>query len=340
MARESLTKEALAGSHRLRDRCAALAALLACALCIAAAGGSPAAGAAPVGALRGSFRSWLYPGSAEVLLHGTDGYQLTIFTLLPAKKFDVYATKGQTQVDYEAPATVTRHRIKASLGALGEIEGTFRPTRTTRTVKVDRRCTGNRPPLFTPRLTRFVGRVAFRGEEGFTAAIGSPDPAPPRVAAECKAFLEAGRVGARGASQVGLLAGGSVSGATTLFSASRAPEVSLWPQAAAPPAPDGSFAAYVVSRSGPVSVERVVQAPAAPGQFSFDESLRSAQVAPPSPFTGSAELVAGEGGGEPSWSGDLAVAMPGLGEVALAGPGFEAKLGTGSELVETSTTGD
>jgi hypothetical protein len=47
-------------------------------------------------------------------------------------------------------------------------------------------------------------------------------------------------------------------------------------------------------------------------------------VTPPPPFTGEAELD--HTGAEQSWSGDLAVAFPGISPVALTGPEFTASL--------------
>lgn len=51
----------------------------------------------------------------------------------------------------------------------------------------------------------------------------------------------------------------------------------------------------------------------------------SATITPPAPFHGSAAFQR-ISGGENSWTGSLSVALPGLGQVALAGPSFSAKL--------------
>lgn len=52
---------------------------------------------------------------------------------------------------------------------------------------------------------------------------------------------------------------------------------------------------------------------------------RSATIDPPSPFTGSATFQQ-ESSKDFSWTGDLAVELPGIGEVNLAGPKFETEL--------------
>ena len=75
-----------------------------------------------------------------------------------------------------------------------------------------------------------------------------------------------------------------------------------------------------VTRS--VSIEE-----ASPGSFLFHqkkgETPRSATIAVPQPFTGTAEYLK-EPGRPASWVGPLAAHLPGAGLVALPGPGFPA----------------
>jgi hypothetical protein len=52
--------------------------------------------------------------------------------------------------------------------------------------------------------------------------------------------------------------------------------------------------------------------------FVFDESLTSATVRPPFPFTGSGSFLRNPDGSI-SWTGTLAVSLPGLGSVQLTG---------------------
>lgn len=309
------------------------AATLACLLCLALPGCSAAAKPASVKAVHGAFRSWLYPNSVEILLNGTNGYRLTIFAaLLPAKKVDVYATRGEEQVHYEVPATVTHTSIKASLGELGSIDGTFRPSKTVRTIKVSTACTTNRPPILRARLAEFVGRITFRGEEGFTEAGAVPDTSPPRSERECEAITRHEASSGQQADDVNLLAGGSLSGGQLIFVASQAPIFQLWPQPPAPPAPHGSFSVVVISHQDGIAVERSVQVAARPGDFAFDSAYASARVSPPAPFSGSGDFERGPAGSN-RWSGDLGVEVPGLGAVDLVAPSFKADLGKGSELV-------
>jgi hypothetical protein len=66
----------------------------------------------------------------------------------------------------------------------------------------------------------------------------------------------------------------------------------------------------------------------------FSEPPRSATVTPPEPFTGTATFRQ-ESADQFSWAGDLAVELPGSGEVSLAGPKFETAL-----CLERSCRGD
>ncbi len=323
--------------NRWRWRGGALAA--ACLACVALPVSPATARQAAARPLSGRFRSWLYPNSAEVLLRGSNGYRLTIFAgSIPAKKLRVYATRGDEQVSYEVPATVTRTSITASLGKLGRIRGTFRPSKTVRRTRVSGACTTNRPAVVSARLAAFVGTISFRGEEGFTEASPAADRAPPRTKAECEGVERERALAGTGSSEVSLLAGRPLPGGQLLFAASQAPIFQLWPLPAAPAAPAGSFGVFANSSAGRMTVERSIQVPAAPGQFVFDGGFASAAVTPPAPFSGSASFQRGAGAPN-SWAGDLSVEVPGLGPVALTGPGFEAALGRGSELVTVTGAG-
>jgi hypothetical protein len=62
-----------------------------------------------------------------------------------------------------------------------------------------------------------------------------------------------------------------------------------------------------------------------PGRtFTFSNDLSSARVAPPSPFTESANFASPS-----TWGGSLEVSFPGEKHVELAAPGFGATLGRG-----------
>jgi hypothetical protein len=85
------------------------------------------------------------------------------------------------------------------------------------------------------------------------------------------------------------------------------------------------FAAVLTERSPHLTVQRVAfgEGETIAGQFSFDHEAGTASVTPSDPFLGSADL--NPTSGDP-WAGDLAVPFLGVGQVALAGPGFKARL--------------
>jgi len=85
------------------------------------------------------------------------------------------------------------------------------------------------------------------------------------------------------------------------------------------------FEAVLIERRRGLRIRRFTFAGGEPvaGQFMFDNRARSAFVAPPSPFHGSAELT--NSTSEP-WTGTLSVPFLGVGWVPLAGPGFKGKL--------------
>jgi hypothetical protein len=85
------------------------------------------------------------------------------------------------------------------------------------------------------------------------------------------------------------------------------------------------FEAVLIERRRGLQIRRFTFAGGEPvaGQFMFDNRARSAFVAPPSPFQGSAELTNSTSG---LWTGNLSVSFLGVGRVPLAGPGFKGEL--------------
>jgi hypothetical protein len=84
------------------------------------------------------------------------------------------------------------------------------------------------------------------------------------------------------------------------------------------------FSAATMERVKGMRIERSVRVPGEPSDFTATGTSRAA-VSPPSPFSGSARFR--DPPGEPaSWEGPLAVTLPGLVAVPLAGEGFAARL--------------
>jgi hypothetical protein len=80
-----------------------------------------------------------------------------------------------------------------------------------------------------------------------------------------------------------------------------------------------------------LSILRATAAVGKSSSFTYDPALTSAVVTPPAPFTGTGTFRR-NADGSTEWSGGLAVALPGLGSVALT-PG-KASLETVAESLE------
>jgi hypothetical protein len=92
--------------------------------------------------------------------------------------------------------------------------------------------------------------------------------------------------------------------------------------------PEGSFTQFFASSSdtrGRVRIVRLVAATSEKSPFTYAADLSSATLAPPPPFSGSAEFKRDPATGEGVWTGSLAVDFPGR-TVSLVGPGFDARL--------------
>jgi hypothetical protein len=89
------------------------------------------------------------------------------------------------------------------------------------------------------------------------------------------------------------------------------------------------FRAEAHESTGPVTITRTasVSTPEKDGSFLLGQGQRptSAAVHPPRPFAGSARFR-DPAGAPPSWTGSLRISLPGAPVVALAGPGFDARI--------------
>jgi hypothetical protein len=92
------------------------------------------------------------------------------------------------------------------------------------------------------------------------------------------------------------------------------------------PVPEGvEVSAEMITRRGPVIVDHLAVL-LGQGIFSFGDTLSNAAVDPGGAFHGNATFCASCAPGA-RWTGDLSVSLPGIpGDVALAGPAFDATL--------------
>lgn len=262
-----------------------------------------------------------------ISLSGSNGYSIRVFAF-GSKQVMLFASRGfetSTSVSYSVRGRVSDERIEARFGSLGRISLRFEPNPTKEVEQRQAGCKGKRA---VTRKGRFSGTIRLRGEQGFTrvrarAANGfvsrsyrlvckRPSPGRNQPSFKFPAATSLSAVSSRG---------------------SAAPWFSVYKQE---PARRGRFAsseeaeytARAIERRQGMTIFRSASASAPPETFAFTppgSSPVSATVAPPSPFSGTAAYEKSAGGGA-SWSGDLAVELPGRGVIPLADPTYRAKL--------------
>ncbi|HEX8752029.1 MAG TPA: hypothetical protein VF731_01320 [Solirubrobacterales bacterium] len=266
-------------------------------------------------------------------LKGTNGYTITAYgdpRRTAPDQVQVWVRGPHENNSYVADGLVTKTRIEASLGELGEIDLRFKPSGRIRRVRSPH-CGAQVPPFATAALGTFVGTFRFRGEGGYTEALThrvrgdlggleatttSPKCESHPSAAEAQEEEEA----------VGLDAfapGGWSFVATRELIMAPSWIRGSWP----PPSGRDSYLFMVLGGEtrGPVDVTRLVAAIGPAGDFSLDSALASATVTPPPPFSGTGTLQH-NADGSTSWTGSLSVQIAGLGSVPLAGTGSKAEL--------------
>lgn len=262
-----------------------------------------------------------YSCSEEFTARGSNGYRITVSADFGPGSILLSAQGPSGDVYYNAPAKVTKSTIKAKLGRLGRISVRFRPSGKERRVRVSGPCsTGlfgkERPHVVRSVLGSFVGMIEFHGERGYTTvsaqrvsgAIG--DPASNTAKKRVCGFHESDAEHREELESVSL--DGSPVGHHISFSAFR-----LFGNLS-PGHGRYTFLASAIEKKRSISITRVAGTSGAQQDFLFDQGLTSATVTPPAPFTGTGTFVRGTNGST-SWSGDLAVPLPGLGLVNLTG---------------------
>jgi hypothetical protein len=291
--------------------------------------------------------------SVEVRGAGADGFHL-IFLTVGSRGNVIWMTKqvspgGEEIVGYfvrsHGRAAFDAGALDANLGRLGRFRGHFIPT-STKTRKPQNGCTGD--PTATERGF-FVGSFSFHGEHGYTTvhshrergtvttqgATSCPMPTAPRYGHERhRPAHQTTEQKERRQNEFRLVAGDS--GADLLFRAEL--EESGEEEEGSPT----NFQASVTEEVGRMEVSRsasaIVFGDAAASTFqtpNLAEPLAEASLAPPAPFSGSATFHL-KSPKTASWTGDLAVELPGLGELPLTGEDIHAGLCKGpSHCTET-----
>ncbi|MGN6215763.1 MAG: hypothetical protein ACTHN7_02230 [Solirubrobacterales bacterium] len=280
---------------------------LLCLVCAIAALGLPAAAAAKPGFFIS--RPFRY---AHAHLKGSHGYQLKIDAF--DTNVNVTARKGNGSVEYVAfRGRLRKDAITARLPGVGWVFLHFHELSRHR-----QRADNCKGPGSLVRRGIFTGRVRIRGERGYTSAYAHRIQG--RITQDVREVCR-GRPTARAsesAEEDVLYADADRGRGKLSFFAEK------WP-------PSGGFnalwfsALLVRRRPGLIITNHNSGFTENTSTFEVAKPPRSATVRPPTPFTGSAEFLH-ESGDQFSWLGDLAVELPGIGDVALAGPNFGVTL--------------
>jgi hypothetical protein len=249
------------------------------------------------------------------LLKGTNGYRLAVLGFFQpgygesSEVIVAVGRKGQSAL-YRAPGVVTKEKVEADLGSLGEIDVAFRPSG-----KI-----GVAHPSCDPkyRMTyekgTYVGTIEFRGEEGYT-----------QVSAERARFWFPLADFGCPSSATGEAFGGDLPGAR-LRARTRFESGRLVLQANQNrPGQRVRVQAELTERRGEIEISREAGAVYPADSFQFAPDLRTALLAPPAPFSGTG-LFRREARPAGRWTGNLRVDFPGRPDVPLVGSRFGASL--------------
>lgn len=269
----------------------------------------------PTGAAASSKSSTVFETSyATAHLAGTHGYRITILAF--SGDLIVTASKGTASVSYVLiKSGLEGDRIHARLPGVGRVFLKFH----------DRGRPQGRPEkgCDEAQITRkgvFLGTVKIEGERGFTSAMSHHVRGEIRQGGHGKCQRRP-TVRARKAAGRLLSASTNRGKGSLSFSAFEFPSSLL-----------GSELLFSVSLVRPRGKMGIITTQSALAKHPTDLEIatppRSASATPPAPFTGSATFQQ-ESSKDFSWAGDLAVELPGVGEVSIAGPKFETSVCVG-----------
>jgi len=254
--------------------------------------------------------------SAGFQLQGTNGYTVHFggFSerLDGRGEISVSVARGSGRKGvayYRVSGIVSESFVKADLGPFGKVDLALHPSGRKRKIHI---ACSRQSYSFEP--ATYEGFVEFRGEHGFTRARATRTPLVPFTS------FCIGRGGygeSRGGDQPGARLGGVsfVHGRKLTFQVNKNQ-----------PRGKVKYRAEIRERRQGVSIFRAVEGFAGTGAFRFADDLRTASLAPPLPFSGSASLTRGRDSVVPLWRGDLALDFPGRPAVRLAGPGVHVNI--------------
>lgn len=245
----------------------------------------------------------------------SNGYSITV--LASQRRSDgkgfllLFVTRKGDGVLYSTRARVTPNEVEADLGPLGEIDLDL--VLSGREKKERSSC--DPQPVEFP-AGQYRGTFEFRGEEGYARASAT------KARLVIRPLLDIVCPGDGGGGET---FGSGLPGARLrVFARGQARRLSLQVNANRP----GGRVFYEAStremRNG-IEISRFVEGTAPGDAFAYDPLLRTATLAPPAPFSGSARFLRAA---RPTnrWTGNLAIDFPGRSSVALAGAALRAGL--------------
>jgi hypothetical protein len=253
---------------------------------------------------------------AEFRVKGSNGYAIRVEGSGNAVTLSASGPDG-TAV-YTAPGRVGTTGIVANFGSRGKVNVEFKPSRRKKVEPAPKQCRGK--PHVT-RWGRFVGSIRFNGELGYTRFESSSVRGRTNVSPtwRCKRFPD-------DADKKPTLPGETSEDSVVLELVNRRTGLEAAAFTFRPPGDEGLtfFVAGINEQGKRMQIARYALVIAREPAFSFDDALTTAAIAPPRPFSGSATYQGGAG--VPTWTGDLAVTLPGTASVSLVGPDYGPRL--------------
>lgn len=289
-------------------------------------------------------------------LRGSNGYKL--YVIGQGATGGLVVTRGRHRSGasasiYIAHAKTGPRSLAVRFGGLGLLDVRFRPSGRVTYGKRRRHCHG--PDRYTTHYGSFVGTIRFKGENAYTAVRShrvKGKVVTPAVL-RCASFIDGRRAtiwNSLMSPASTILTGRSLSEASAgidLRSSPRLPHLlgghgrrtellADWKLGVAAQA----FGAIERGRRRPVffagtlesrerlAVVRLAVAIGTPADLLASDSLSTATVSPPSPFSGEGTFRHFDDGTK-SWTGSLAVSLPGAPSVPLTGAPFKVGLSRG-----------
>ncbi len=260
------------------------------------------------------------PSPGALVLRGTHGFRIFIDTVKRGRgrqdEVTVTASQRRSEVAYVAPANLAGEGIHANLGRFGRIDLRWVPDGRVGEIHLSCHGHGPRSQYFFDRGA-YVGRVSFRGGNGFTAVRAR------RVEWQASWY--------RNSDSCRREAGESIPGPGKILEAEtggRSPRTKFYVYQPKPGA-RVAYEAYDRESVEGIGVYRVIAAYGRPRTLDSASDFSTATVEPPAPFSGTAIFQRTEHA-KGTWLGDLTVDFPDISGVPLAGEAFEAEFHSGS----------